>query len=177
MHGLWRLGYERFGIDKVLEDVAYKYSKELLGFSCPRFMLYVNDNSKYPVYVATTAKDYANKFIMSLDFLVTTGGRKHAFAHDLRCVLDEDKSIFFVDVLSHVARTPVPTHSYDQNGNIVIENAPAAFEHNIFSFSKRDSMLKADKGGDLSDEMFKYISETCVSICRRKIPADKMYDC
>ncbi|MFH1174574.1 MAG: hypothetical protein V1725_05535 [archaeon] len=167
-------GASDMGIDKSIQQVADEYNITPLGFSCPRFMLYVNDDN-IPVYCAESSDDYADKYIKTLDLLIATGGREQAFKHDVLAAVLYQKRIHFVDVLNHLSKTAaVPAVSIDANGNRRVENAAAAMGSYVSFFNLNDSMRQRVEGEDIWDTMFRNIEGVTTEVCRKKMsPARK----
>ena len=170
-------GASNMGVDWAIEKVASdpRYNLDLLGFSCPRYMLYVEDKSTHDVYVAPNKDIYADRYIESLDFLVSTGGREQALKHDIMAVCLFQKRIHFVDVLNLLSNNNVPAVIVE-GGETKIENAPAAFEHNISSSSARDVIAITSVNGNKWDSLFDHVTMIAMEACRNKMPAEKMFN-
>lgn len=169
-------GSSDMGVDWAIEEVASdsRYNMNLLGFSCPRYMLYVKDDH-IPVYVASNRDDYADDYIRSLDFLVSTGGREQALKHDIMAACLFQKRIHFVDVLNLLSNNNVPA-VITENGETKIENAPAAFGINISSSNVKDVIAFTSPNGNRWNTLFDNVSMNAIEVCRDKMPADKMFN-
>ena len=167
-------GASDMGVDWAIEEVAGdpKYNLDLLGFSCPRYMLYVKDDH-IPVYVSPNSDLYADYYIKSLDFLVSTGGRDQALKHDIMAACIFQKRIHFVNVLSLLSDNNIPAVIIE-NGETKIENAPAAFETNISSSNINDIPIVVING-DKWSALFENIAAYVIGACRKKMPVDKMF--
>lgn len=168
-------GSSDMGVDWAIEEVASdsRYNLDLLGFSCPRYMLYVKDDH-IPVFVAPNKDIYADCYIESLDFLISTGGRDQALKHDIMAACLFQRRIHFVDVLNLLSDNNVPA-VITEGGKTRIENAPAAFGRNISSSNISDIPVIVPKDGDKWNALFNDISANAVKVCRNKMPADKMF--
>lgn len=170
-------GASDMGVDWAIEQVARSpqyHNIDLLGFSCPEFMMYVKDDD-IPVYVAENKDDYAIKYIISLDVLITTGGREHALQHDILAALKYQRRIHFVDLMNNLSpsRNVPATIGYGKDAKV--ENAPAAFETFISFCSTQKIITNTPAVGDKWDALFNDIASVVVQVCRLKMPADKMF--
>ena len=168
-------GASDMGVDWAIEKVASDpgYNLDLLGISCLRYILYAKDDD-IPVYVAPNKDLYADCYIESLDFLVSTGGRDQSLKHDIMAACLFQKRIHFVDVLNLLSNNNVPAVVIE-NGETKIENAPATFGRNISSSNVSDIPVVAPIGGDKWNSLFYNISANAVEVCRGKMPPDKMF--
>lgn len=167
-------GATYLGVDGAIQEVATKHNIVPLGFSCPKFMLYVDDD-EVPVYVGRDKKEYADKFIESLDFLVATGGREQALQHDVLAACIYNKRIHFVDVLNSLSATGgVPATITDENGRTKVDNAAAAMGRNLSFFSYQDAVRARPIDGDVWDAIFSNVKSIATEVCRHKMsPARK----
>jgi hypothetical protein len=169
-------GASDMGVDLALEKVARRFNIALLGFSCPRFMLYVKDDD-IPVYVAPDIDTYADAYIRCLDLLLTTGGREHALQHDILAACKYGKRIHFVDVLSVLSRTGgVPATVSDGNGGYRVDNAAAAFGRYISFFSSDMAIAEMPRGGDKWDAVFNNVRSVATAVCRSKMSPPRMFE-
>lgn len=119
-------GGSDLGVDKALLRVRDKHNLQALSFSCPNWMLYVKDDEQ-AVFVAKDSDEYADRYIQSLHFLITTGGRDQALKHDVYAAVLYGKRVHFVDVCGMLSRNDgVPATSTSADGKVQIENAAAA---------------------------------------------------
>lgn len=168
-------GASDMGVDWAIEQVAYdsRYNLDLLGFSCPRYMLYVKDDH-IPVFVAPNKDIYADYYIKSLDFLISTGGRDQALKHDVMAACIYQRRIHFVDALNLLTDNNVPA-VVTEHGVTRIENASAAFGRNISFSSARNTIVNTPKNGDKWKTLFDDIAANAIEVCRDIMPADKMF--
>lgn len=168
-------GASHMGIDGIADTVAKKeFGLMPLGFSCPEFMMYVDDDET-PVYVAKDKPEYSDYFVRSLDLLIVTGGREHSLNHDILASCKYDKRIHFVDIPNMLSPVGVPARIVLPNGQVRIENAAAAFGTNISSFRKIDSQVHAPADGDEWDALFKSMSGVATEVARKVLPAELMF--
>lgn len=169
-------GSSKTGVDLAIETVATKFNIMPLGFSCPRFLLYVEDN-KIPVFVANNADQYGDLFIKSIDALIATGGRAHALKHDVYASCIYDKRIHFIDVLNLLSKsgTGVPATVRKSDGEVIVENAAAAFGSNISFFNTRMALEQAPRNGDVWDAVFANVSSVLTEVYRDKVSAERMF--
>lgn len=168
-------GASDLGVDAAIESVAHEFNITPLGFSCPRFMLYVKDDS-IPVYVGRDKEEYADRFIETLDLLIATGGREQAFVHDISAILKFRKRIHFVDVLNTLSTTGgVPATIVDKDGRVTIDNAAAAFGYHISFFGLNEAFMNAPEGGDKWDAVLSNIRSISTQECRRKMSATRKF--
>jgi hypothetical protein len=168
-------GASELGVDLAIEWVAKEFNIPCLGFSCPRYMLYVADDER-PVYVAKTVEEYADAYIRSLDLLIATGGREQALKHDVAAACIYNKRIHFIDILSALSTTGgVPATIRGADGKVRVENAARAFGTNISFFSREDAIRYTPAGGDLWDAIFRDARAVATQVCRNKMSAKRMF--
>ncbi len=168
-------GASELGVDLAIERVAKEFNIPCLGFSCPRYMLYVNDDER-PVYVANTEEEYADTYISSLDLLIATGGREQALKHDVAAACIYNKRIHFIDLLSALSTTGgVPATTKGPDGIIRVENAARAFGTNISFFSREGAIRSTPAGGDLWNSIFRDARLVAKQVCRNKMSAERMF--
>ncbi len=157
-------------VDGALLQVKKEENLGGLGFSCPKFIFYVNDDDE-PLYVANSVDGYADAYIQSLDFLISTGGRAHALTHDINASVLYSKIIYFVDLISMVAEVPVPSSVPLPGGGRQVENAAAAFRNNLAFFGSN-----LDRGSQTSFQLLDNdIFAVAEPVCRKVMPAELMF--
>ena len=120
-------GGSSMGVDLALINVAKTHEIPSLSFSCPQWLMYVNDDATRSVFVGKDSDEYADRYIQTLDFLITTGGRAQALKHDVYAAVLYGKRIHFIDVASALSRNKgVPATSVGADGTVNVENAAAA---------------------------------------------------
>lgn len=168
-------GASDLGVDKAIEMVARELNIFPLGFSCPKFMFWVNDDD-IPVYVANTKDDYADTYIRTLDLLIATGGREHALQHDIFAACRYNKRIHFIDVLSLLSPTgSVPSTKVQPDGSIRVTNAAAAMGRNLSYFSPAQIVQETPTDGDQWDAVYSNISSVTTQVCRNKMTPGRMF--
>ncbi len=168
-------GAADLGVDKAIQEVADEYNIVPLGFSCPRYMLYVNDDQT-PVYVGTNQDDYSDKFIQSLDLLITTGGREVTLQHDVLAACVYNKRIHFVDILNSLSSTGgVPATVTGPDGKLRVDNAAAAMGRNVSFFSRHNATAMVPRSGDLWDAIFENVSSIATEVCRLKMSPKRKF--
>lgn len=158
-------GASDLGVDGVIIRTAEELRRTQLGFSCPRFMMYVNDGDGVPVYVAGSTEAYAKAFVRSSDILVAANGRQQAFEMDLHAVFKYGKTFIPVNVLRLISTTGGPPAKNAEGG---IEDAVAHYEQCVHLVGKRLLPSSADPWKDTVIE----INEAMVGICRRILDPD-----
>ena len=116
-------GASDLGIDRGTIRVADHFKLPHLGFSCPEYMFYVNDDHK-PVYVGGTREEYSKSFTKSLDVLISAGGRVQSLQNDMSASIMFGKKLILVDVISLISPTGTPA-ARNAKGEIV--NGTRAF--------------------------------------------------
>jgi len=165
-------GASDMGVDRAIEDVAKEFGLPLVGFSCPRYMLYTKDDN-VPVYVAPNGDAYSDSYIKTLDLLVATGGRAQALTHDVLAACVYNKRIHFIDVLNSLSSTGgVPATIIDKDGKRKIDNAAAAMGRNISFFNRFDAVASSPVNGDLWDAIFYNVNSIATETCRQKMPPE-----
>ncbi len=172
-------GASDVGVDAAIEKVAGEFNIIPIGFSCPRFMLYVKDD-KIPVFVANNSDAYADFYIRSLDFLIVTGGRAHALQHDILASCIYNKRIHFLDILNILSRNGgVAATKQEKDGRITVENAAAAMGRNISFYGLDEAIgsMAAQRfaGGDKWDGVFANVTSIATEICRRKMSPERKF--
>ena len=125
-------GASDMGVDRALINVARKLNIEHLGFSCPKFMFYVNDDDD-AVYVANSQKEYSDAFIRELDILYSVGGRMQALEHDMIAAIVYNKRLVPLEVLKAISTNGGPP-ARDADGKVL--DATAAFYQAIHMQSR-----------------------------------------
>jgi len=163
-------GAAPFGVDAANRAVAIKFRAKRLSFSCPSYMLLVDDEDESPIYVAPTSDDYADAYVKPLDLLISTGGREQALRHDVYFSCLESKRILFVDVTNMIdpGNICVPATRIDEQGRIRIENAAAAMNRNVGIIGYLASRITSPDGGDQWDGIFNALTSEAVTLFRRK---------
>lgn len=168
-------GASRIGVDSAILDIADEFNIRTLGFSCPEYMFYVEDDD-HAVYVAEDSDTYADLYVQSLDLLITTGGRKQALVHDIAAACIHGKRIHFVDVLSMLSdRGRVPATIVNKKGEIEVTNAAAAFDNTVSFFSREGATVASSRFGDKWDWLFADTSSVAIDVCRRKMSPRRMF--
>lgn len=168
-------GASDMGVDMAIENIARYFNIDLLGFSCPEYMLYVKDD-EIPVFVAANSDDYADYYIRSSDLLITTGGRKQALEHDVLATCIYNKRVHFVDVLNSLSSTGgVPATIKGKDGKINVDNAAAAFGRNISFYNRDNALAQAPVNGDKWDAIFNNINSVATEVCRSKMSPARMF--
>jgi hypothetical protein len=116
-------GASSMGVDNALMTVARDHADGELGFSCPEYLLYVEDDL-YPVYCATDKLEYSRLFVQSLDILLAMNGRDHALFNDMLTAIRLDKRLVLLDVVSFIGKLALPLA---RNSEGKIEDAVTAF--------------------------------------------------
>ena len=167
-------GASELGVDLANKKAAEEFGIIPLGFSCPRYLLYVKDD-EFPVFVANNKDQYGDLYIKSLDFLIATGGRAHALEHDIKASCLYNKRIHFVDVLNILTGGGVPATMKNEDGDLFIENAAAAFDRNVSFFSHRMAVESSPRDGDVWDAVFANVSRVATEVYRRTMPPKYMF--
>ncbi len=168
-------GASDMGVDRAIQDGANEHNLVPLGFSCPRYMLYVKDDYT-PVYVGSDKEEYSERFIQTLDLLIATGGREQALQHDVLAACVHNKRIHFVDVLNSLSSTGgVPATVMGPDGKLRVDNAAAAMGRNVSFFSRNDAAMLAPRSGDLWDAIFDNVSTVATETCRLKMSPQRKF--
>lgn len=158
-------GASDMGIDRATNRVAQELNLPILGFSCPRYMIWVKDD-EMPVYVARGKNIYSNRFVESLDVLVAANGAETAYKHDMAAALTYFKQFIPVDVISAISSTGgVP--AFGPNGQV--ENAVKAYD-NLVHMMNQQIGSGAEEGS--FDGIIKHVNGVCKKVCRQKLEPD-----
>ena len=165
-------GASDMGVDLAIKAFAKEHRINNVGFSCPRFLFYVEDSAegweKTPlVYVADTQADYGKKFIEALDILLATGGRKHALDHDITACFLTRRRIIVANVLKAISING-GAPAFGPNGEI--EDAVAAFEQLVHVAAQGHS-----SGPDTWKILVNEIQDICIDVARRLLAPDVAY--
>lgn len=128
-------GASSTGVDAAIIKVGKTMNVRQLGCSCPRYMLWVDDDD-VPVWVANSSDEYADVYVQLLHFLVTTGGRAQSLGHDIAAACMYDTPVCIFDVINAVAKTTVPPFIIE-NGVRKVVNTAAAFARNIHTVGRK----------------------------------------
>ncbi|MBI2483140.1 hypothetical protein HYV74_03095 [Candidatus Uhrbacteria bacterium] len=168
-------GASAMGVDLAIDAVARECNITPLGFSCPRYMLWVHDD-EFPVYVAESQEAYADRYIQSLDLLLATGGREQALKHDVAAACIYGRRIHFVDILSMLSPVgSVPATVDDGHGGRRVENAAAAFGRYVSFSDVRKTVAAPPPGGDIWDALFADVAAVATEVCRGKMSPGRKF--
>lgn len=141
-------GASDMGVDKAIIAAANRLAIPHMGFSCPAFMFYVNDDDA-AVYVAPSQADYADAFIRNLSILISAGGRMQALEHDMLAAIKYNKRLILANILKAISTNGGPP-ARDASGRVL--DATAAFQQSIVSLVPRGT-YSSDPYADLRTEM------------------------
>jgi len=116
-------GASDMGIDGAVIDVARELSLDQLGFNCPKWMFYVNDD-EIPVYVAENQAEYADAFVRNTDILISVGGREQSLMHDITAAIKYGKCLIVAPVMNAISCNGGPP---SRDGDGVVQDATQAF--------------------------------------------------
>lgn len=151
-------GASDMGIDRSTNNIAAELNIPILGFSCPSYMLHVQDDDT-AVYVGQDKRTYSDRFVESLDILVAANGAETAYRHDMEAALIHFKHFVPVDVVSAISSTGgVP--AFGQDGRV--ENAVKAYAHLVHMMGQG-----AAAGG--FDGIAEFVKGVCKDVCRQKL--------
>lgn len=160
-------GASNMGVDKSAIQVARDLGIVQLGFNCPKFMLYVEDD-EVPVYVAKSQADYADAFINSLDILIAANGRIQAFEMDMDAAFKKRKHVIPVNIIKSISTKGGPP-AFGPNNEI--EDAVAAFYEQVhFVHSLINGAAVMDW-----EVINKNTKDIAVNICRRMISPGRAF--
>lgn len=161
-------GASNMGVDGALIQVAKRMNRPNLGFSCPAFMFYVEDDD-IPVYVAPNQPSYADAFAKSADILIACNGRTQALQHDLMAALMYNKEVVLVNVLRTISTTGGPP-AIGPGGKI--EDAVDAFLIRVHAVGQR-----LERGGnhDQWKLTVNEIVEVASGICRQRLSPERAF--
>src|SRR3989344_5556889 len=169
-------GASDMGVDRAIQSVAAESGLIALGFSCPEYLPYVKDGNGLPVYVAADQPDYSSRYVQSLDFLITTGGRQQALTSDLNAVFVHKKKIHVIDVLSILSpHGPVPA-TKEANGKVVVDNAAAAIVNSLTHYAIEGGSAVIKRGRDQWPVILDDVCSVAAAVCRGKLTPDAMFN-
>jgi hypothetical protein len=134
-------GAANLGVDSAVLSVAHELKLEHVGFSCPRFLFYVDDIDDGPVFVGVDQEDYSTKFVCSLDILIGANGRDQAMLNDLYGSIRYNKKFIPANILRAISVTGGPP-ARDANGKIL--DATAAFYESVTQLHPMESSGELD---------------------------------
>jgi hypothetical protein len=120
-------GAAPMGVDLSVMDVAKGLRLSNLGFNCPLYMFYVDDDEG-KVYVAKNKGEYSDAFIQGLNMLISVGGRAQALEHDISAAIRFRKRLVLFNLIEAISTTGGPP-AWGPDGKV--EDATAAFFHAI----------------------------------------------
>ncbi len=162
-------GASAMGVDNAAINVATAEDVPTLGHSCPRFMMYVEDDN-VPVHVANTRMEYAEHFISSLDILVAANGREQAFRHDINAAFIRNKHVMPINVLRSISDRGGPP-AFGPDGKI--EDAVAAFERRVHLVSQQLQGTELDPWKTILNHTQSTMSLICRSLLSPNIAFGK----
>lgn len=149
-------GAIRKGIDAATIEVATQMNCPHLGFNCPLFMLYVQDDPD-PVYVAEAKGKYVDAYTRTLDILIGMNGGKHSFDQDIKAAIDYKKRVILVNLIE--ALTLQKTSPFGPDGEI--EDAVVAFMELVSLIGRSDETLGEDRYDGIISRMTKITRQFC----------------
>ncbi|MBU2214081.1 hypothetical protein KKC44_02260 [Patescibacteria group bacterium] len=161
-------GASDMGVDKAIIDEARSVNQPMLGFSCPQYMMYVEDDD-VPVQVARTVDEYSHNFCNSLDILLTANGRKQTFNMDITAAFTYGKHVIPLNVLEAISDTGGPP-AIDRDGKI--QDAVALLYKRMHLLGMRPGF---DASPDPVENLINELSATTRSICRLMISPEPAY--
>lgn len=117
-------GAAQLGIDKAVIATAEKNMIPHLGFTCPRYLMYVEDD-QMPVFCGQSKTEYLDRFVQTLHVLLGMNGRATAFEHDMRAAILYRKGLILINILKSISLTGGPV-AYTEDGSI--NDALSAFQ-------------------------------------------------
>ena len=150
------------GIDRAQLRVNETLGIKGLGFNCPNWMFFVKDGDGLPVFVAANKLEYGDKFVRSLDVLISAGGRMQALENDILAAIKYNKRLLLLNVLKAISPHGGPP-ARDGEGNI--EDATAAFESAIMQVSVVNGY----------DALRKQAAESVREVARFILPSEAAY--
>ncbi len=170
-------GGSLMGVDLAIQRVKERHNLTSLSFSTPAWMVFVPDNDD-AVYVGANADEYADRYIRSLNFLITTGGRDQALKHDVYAGILYGKRIHFVDVANALAAGRggvVPPTRTEEDGRVRVENAVAAMRQYI---SISGISFDSENSDGLTERWERMVQDTsirAIEACRPNMKPGNMF--
>ncbi|MFA5358824.1 MAG: hypothetical protein WC310_03325 [Patescibacteria group bacterium] len=162
-------GASDMGVDKEVIAVGEELGVPQLGFSCPEFLSYVdNENHDFPIYVGADQADYSDKFIQALDILVAANGRKQAFIHDMSAALSHAKYIVPINIVQAISSTGGPA-AINEDGTI--EDATELFYQRVVYLAIQFGIA----GQDVWAELNQKLTQAIKAITRKILPANAAF--
>jgi len=90
------------GVDMAIIKAARALKLPHLGFSCPRYLMYVKDDSD-PVYLSMNEHEYSDVYTSVLHSLIAANGRKQAFYMDLKASIDHGKLVIDAPIVQAIS--------------------------------------------------------------------------
>lgn len=162
-------GASAMGVDDAVIKVGKAMKVPMLGHSCPRFMMYVEDDD-VPVHVADTKAAYAEHFISSLDILIAANGREQAFRHDINAAFIHNKHVMPINVLRSISDRGGPP-AFRPDGTI--EDAVAAFEKRVHLVSQQLQGTELDPWKNILNHTQNTVGFICRSLLSPNIAFKK----
>lgn len=156
-------GASNMGVDKAMINVGLKLNIQQLGFNCPNYMMYVEDDD-IPVYVAKNEREYCEAFTEALDILITANGRKVTFEMDIDAMFKKHKDVIPVNVIRSISTMGGPP-AINENGEI--EDAVAFWYLKMHHVSAEMGITGIESWNNLNNRVCGVTSD----ICRRIMPA------
>jgi len=164
VHGCSTQGTAERGVDMAIINVATRLRCQMLGFSCPRYMMYVTDETDFPVLVCVNKDAYSEKFVENLDVLITCNGRVQTLEMDIKAAIFKRKFVVLYDLLSVISPTGGPP-AYGPNDEI--EDAVKALISGMFMVGGNLHIIS--KSGDPWKDDLLRISQAIITRCRTHV--------
>lgn len=155
-------GASNMGVDKSAINVGLKLNIPQLGFSCPNYMMYVEDDD-IPVYVAKNEAEYCEAFTDALNVLITCNGRKVTFSMDIDAMFKKYKDVIPINIIQAISSTGGPP-AMNEKGEI--EDAVAFWYFKMHHVAMKMGITGADNWPQAKEQVGNIVSD----ICRRTMP-------
>lgn len=155
-------GASDMGVDKAAINVGLKLNIPQLGFSCPNYMMYVEDDD-IPVYVAKNEAEYCEAFTDALNVLITCNGRKTTFSMDIDAMFKKYKDVVPINIIQAISNNGGPP-AINEDGEI--EDAVAFWYLKMHHVAVQMGIAGIDNWPDAKDKVGNIVSD----ICRRTMP-------
>jgi len=161
-------GASAMGVDLAVVSVARRLNRPQLGFNCPSFMFYVEDDD-VPVYIADNKNEYADAFVRSLNILIAANGRTHSYQMDIAAVFKHYIYLIPINVMRLIStNSSGPPAIMDGN----VEDAVALFEERVFTIGTR---VLTSRTRDAWRAAIEEVQDVTTMISRQLLSAERAF--
>jgi hypothetical protein len=163
-------GSSDLGIDRSIEEVCTSEGCDLLGFSCPNYLWWVDNSEEGPtICIMPDESQYADAYVRALDILFAMNGGKVSYEMDILAATRYHKRVAVVDVLRTLGAR---SQGFDHKGNVL--DAAAALAERLRLITPGDEFVQKGDGDTFAETQRKLVTSV-VGLARGIVSPDTAY--